>query len=468
MRMLMITAMHSGAGKTVMTCALMAALKNRGLQIQAFKYGPDYIDPMFHREVLGIPSRNLDLFLQGEEGVREAMACSGAGFGIVEGAMGYYDGIGGTDRASCWELARHFGIPAVLVLRPKGNGITLAAQVKGMLSFRPDSRICGLLLTDCTPRLAQYLQPILERETKLPVLGALPPMPEAEIPSRHLGLMTAGEIADLSERVKGLAKAAEKHLDIDRLLALAAIIQQERESHSGRDGKTGDTGQEGSLREREHKGNNPGSCRIAVARDEAFCFIYEENLDALRKAGAELCFFSPLRDAALPEAVSALYLPGGYPELYAARLSENAVLRSRISSAVLNGMPTVAECGGFLYLQQCLEDPDGTPFPMCGVLPGKGFRTTHLQRFGYLTLRAERDSLLFRSGETVPAHEFHYWESSEPGRDLTAEKANGKRWHCAYTGDHLYAGFPHLHFGGEQPLAERFERAGEAWMQVKN
>ena len=200
MKRLMLTAMHSGAGKTVVTCALLNALKRRGSQVQAFKCGPDYIDPMFHTRVLGIPSRNLDLFLQGAEGVQATLARTKADVAVLEGAMGFYDGVAGTETASAWDIARRTKTPAVLVLRPKGTGITLAAQVRGMLKFRPDSQITALLLTDCKSGLASYLKPILERETGLPVLGYLPPMKEASLESRHLGLLTAAEIDDFGAR----------------------------------------------------------------------------------------------------------------------------------------------------------------------------------------------------------------------------------------------------------------------------
>ena len=441
MKTLMITAMQSGAGKTVISCALMAALKKRGLAISAFKCGPDYIDPMFHESVLGIPSRNLDLFLQGESGVKRSLSRAKGDLAILEGAMGYYDGAGGTEEASAYQISSLTGTPAVLVLRPKGSGLTLAAQVRGMQAFRPGGHIRALILSECTERLADYLRPILERETGLPVLGFLPAMPEAEIGSRHLGLLTAAEMEDLSVRMEKLAVAAEQNMDLDRLIVFAGDYIGESESPK----------------------SCPVRCRIAVARDEAFCFTYEDTLDSLREAGAELCFFSPIRDLSLPDSTDGLYLPGGYPELYAERLSDNTALRQQIAERISAGLPTVAECGGFLYLQQSLENPKGQVFPMCAVLPGRGFRTERLQRFGYQRLKADEDSLLFRAGENVPAHEFHYWDSTECGRSLRSEKTDGRVWRCGYTGKNLYAAFPHLCFGGELPLAERFVKACEIW-----
>ncbi len=437
MRAFLIAAMHSGAGKTAVSCALMAALKQKGLRVQAFKCGPDYIDPMFHSGALGIPSRNLDLFLQGERGVRASFAAASADVAVVEGAMGYYDGLGGTAEAGAWDVANRLGLPAVLVLRPKGAGLTLAAQVRGLMEFRENSRIAALILNDCTEGCARMLGPLLERECGVPVLGYLPTMAEARIESRHLGLMTAGEIRNLGARLERLAEAALAHIDLALLLRLAS----EKETAPPRDAPGG------SL------------CRIAVSKDEAFCFLYEDSLDALRRAGAEIVFFSPLRDRALPEGCRGLWLCGGYPELHARALAENAAMRGAVRRALEAGLPTVAECGSFLYLQEELEGADGEFYPMCGALPGRGVRTGHLVRFGYLRLRAETDSLLFREGEEIPAHEFHYWDSTRCGEELEAKKANGKSWRCGVVNDRLYAAFPHLNFGGELPLAERFVKA---------
>ena len=467
MRALIISAMQSGAGKTVMSCALMAALKRRGLQVQAFKSGPDYIDPMFHSRVLGVESRNLDLFLQGEAGVRRSFASRQGDVTLVEGAMGYYDGLNGTTEASAWELAGTLDLPTVLVLRPKGSGGTLAAQVCGMQSFRPESRITGLLLCDCSGPQAEYFRGILERECGLPVLGYLPPMEEAQLESRHLGLLTAAEIEDFQLRFDRIARQAERSIELDRLLELAAEVEPEvgnrRQKSIPAERPPAGTVRSGTVRNEKTR----SCCRIAVARDEAFCFHYADNLDALRQAGAELVFFSPLHDRHLPEA-EGLWLCGGYPELYARQLSENKSICREIRQRVLQGCPTAAECGGFLYLQESLEDPDGRAWPMCGALPGRSFKTGKLQRFGYLKLSVEADSLLFRKGEKIPAHEFHYWDSTENGTDLAAEKADGRSWRCGRATDTLYAGFPHLYFGGELPLAERFVKACLAYGEKEN
>ncbi len=445
MKTIMIAAMHSGAGKTVTTCALLSALKQRGERMQAFKCGPDYIDPMFHEHILGVPSRNLDLFLQGVEGVGKTLSRMDADIAVIEGAMGFYDGLNNTTEASAWDLARLTGTPVVLVVNSKGSGLTLAVQVKGLMDFREQSGIAALVLANTSERRASSLAPVLERETGLPVLGFLPPMEEARFESRHLGLMTAGEIADLTARLNKLGQAAENCIDLDRLLILASTSRLRRLGEGDR-----------------FSGGRGFCCRIAVARDEAFCFLYADNLDALRDAGAELTFFSPLHDFDLPKA-DGLYLPGGYPELYAERLSENTAMRHSIAAAVKSGLPTVAECGGFLYLGQSLEDAEGRAHPMCGVLPGRGFKTGRLQRFGYQTLTAPADSLLFCVGEHIPAHEFHYWDCTGNGADLRSEKPDGRSWACGFVSASLYAAFPHLHFGGAVPLAQRFVKACEQW-----
>ena len=444
MRRLMIAAMSSGSGKTVLSCGLLAALKRRGIDAEAFKCGPDYIDPMFHSRVLGVPSRNLDLFLQGETGIRRTLDRQQAGFGLMEGAMGFYDGVGGTDQASAWQVAHLTDTPVLLAVRPKGASLTLAAQIKGMQTFRPDSHLAGLFLTDCKPMLYAHLKPILERETGLPVLGYLPPMEEARLESRHLGLLTAGEIEHFNARFAAVARQLEETGNLDGIFALARVVEPSMEKPKPRTTRV----------------------KIAVARDKSFCFYYADNLDALEEAGAELVFFSPMKDGALPD-VDGLYLGGGYPELYLEQLSGNTALLEEIRRAIREGMPTLAECGGFLYLQQCLESDQGQQFNLVGALPGRGFSTPRLQRFGYLYLTGDQDGMLFRAGEPVPAHEFHYWDCTENGTDLMAQKPNGKSWRCGYVNPRLYAGFPHLHFGGDLPLAERFVEAAQAYQEER-
>jgi cobyrinic acid a,c-diamide synthase len=331
------------------------------------------------------------------------------------------------------------GTPVVLVISPKGSSLNLAAQLWGLLDFRPESAIAALILADCPEKRAASLAPVLTRETGLPVLGFLPPMPEARFESRHLGLLTAQEIADLDGRISLLARALEENADLPRLLALFDGPAPESEAVPAA---------------------APPLCRIAVARDEAFCFCYAETLETLSALGAEPVFFSPLHDAALPEHIGGLYLPGGYPELHAARLSENIPMRTAVARAVQGGLPTVAECGGYLYLTEALFSPEGKRFPMAAVLPGEAKNTGGLRRFGYAELLAQEDSLLFRAGERFPVHAFHYWDASVSGSAFRLEKPlSGRSWCEGCAGKNLYAAFPHLYFAGAPLLAERFVRA---------
>lgn len=452
MNKLLITAAASGSGKTAVTCALLAVLQKRGKKVCAFKCGPDYIDPMFHRAVLGVESHNLDLFLSDEETVQNLFDTYGAGNDavIVEGVMGYYDGLGGvTDCASAYHIADALHLPVLLVLRPKGASLTLAAQVKGLCGFRTPHHIAGIVLNDCSPMLYHSLAPMLEKETGLPVFGYLPHMVEAAFESRHLGLYTAAEIEDLTERIEKLAEQMEKSVDLDRLLQ---CCQSE----------------EATL---EKKTEEERECcvRLAVAKDEAFCFIYEETLDALQKAGAEIVYFSPLHDGSLPKDIDGFYLPGGYPELYAEALSQNKTMRTAIRTAIENGLPMIAECGGFLYLCETLQDVEGTAYPMAGVLPADGIRTEKLVRFGYAELTANADSMLFQKGESVSVHSFHYWDITKTGEAFTATKPiSGRSWQCGFANETLYAGFPHLYFAGHEKLAQRFVAAMKKWRKKQN
>ena len=447
MLQMLLAAPHSGSGKTTVTCALLAAMKARGLTPCAFKAGPDYIDPMFHRSVLGVQSHNLDMFFSSPETVRRLYAQYAAGYGaaVCEGAMGYYDGLGGTsDTASAWHLADTLDLPVLLVVRPKGASLTLVAELRGLMDFRTPHHITGILLNDCRESLYSLLKPMLQHETGLPVVGYLPPIPQARLESRHLGLKTAAEIDGLQEKIRLLSDAAQKTIDWPLVQALfdrpiqAADMPQEP----------------------------PAQVRIAVAQDAAFCFTYAETLDALRQNGAELCFFSPLADTQLPQNIGGLYLPGGYPELYAQALAANTAVRKAVRDAVTTGLPTVAECGGFLYLGQAMEAADGKVYPMAGVLSGQGFKVGKLVRFGYANLTAHTDSMLFAAGETLPVHEFHHWDSTQNGTAFTAAKANGRQWTCGFANAHLYAGFPHLYWAGT-PLPQRFTAAACRYKKEK-
>lgn len=441
---IMLSAPASGGGKTVLTTGLLRALVARGMRPAAFKCGPDYIDPMFHREVMGVPGRNLDLFFTAPDVVR-GLLCRGAGesdIAVMEGVMGYYDGVGAGTQASSWHLATETRTPAVLIVRPKGAFLSLAAMVEGFRRFREDSMIRGVILNRCGDAFFRKLRPMLEGEAGVRVFGHLPDLPEASFESRHLGLVTPDAVGEHRERIRSLADHMEKSVDISGLIALAESAPDLSAPLPDIAAVTGTP------------------VRIAVAKDAAFCFYYQENLELLRSLGAELVFFSPLADSRLPEGIGGLYLGGGYPEVRADDLAANASMRSDIREAVISGLPTIAECGGFLYLQTELEDAAGRKHPMAGVFEGTGYNTGRLGRFGYIRLRARRDNLLCRAGEEIPAHEFHYWDSANTGDACTARKASGEySWDCVIANETVFAGFPHLYFWGAPATARRFVEA---------
>lgn len=457
MNKLLFAAPASGSGKTTVTCAVLAALKRRGLTVHAFKCGPDYIDPMFHRAALGIPCHNLDLYLTPEDRLKELFArySAGADTVVAEGVMGFYDGVGGvTPEASAWHVAHVLDLPVILVVRPKGASLSLSALVNGLKTVPDsaselfgvdpstlDSHIRALILSDCSEMLYRSLKPMLETETGLPVLGFLPHLEEAQFESRHLGLVTAGEDPDLAKKLDLLADAAEAHIDLDALLSLGDVPSDVPEHFVNFLAPT---------------------LRIAVASDEAFQFCYDETLDAFREAGLEPVPFSPLRDEALPEGVDALYLPGGYPELHAEALAANGPMRQDIREAIENGLPTVAECGGFLYLGQSLTTPDGETFPMVGVLSGSAEKTDRPVRFGYAALTSNEDTLVAPAGTPVRIHNFHYYESTDRGETYLAEKpVSGRTYETGFGTETLYAGFPHLYFAGAPDLCARIAAAAK-------
>lgn len=447
MSRILIAGTHSGCGKTTVACALLAALKARSLEVSAFKCGPDYIDPMFHREVTGVRAHNLDAFFCDGDALRGLLAGHTGDISVIEGVMGYYDGIGPEGRASTYDVARATNTPVVLVVDAKGMHASAGAVLRGFRDFRPDSHIRGVIFNGISPMLYEDYRRIAE-STGVMALGFLPRQPELSVGSRHLGLITAGEIADIRERLARLGRLAEQYIDMAGLLALAGSTAAPEAPIPAPQTPPHPTG--------AHGGRDPRNktVRIAVARDAAFCFLYQENLELLELRGAELVFFSPLRDNALPERIGGLYLPGGYPELHLEALSANTSMRGAIHEAVSGGLPTVAECGGFMFLHETLDG-----YPMAGVIPAQAFRTDRLQRFGYVTLTAAADNLLCRVGEAIRAHEFHYYDSTGNGDGFIAEKARGgAEYPCVHATDTLYAGFPHLYFPANPAFAEAFVR----------
>ena len=435
----------SGCGKTTVTCALLQALVNRGMNIHAFKCGPDYIDPMFHEKAIGAKGSNLDPFFYTENTLRYLLAknAENAELSLLEGVMGYYDGGLTSMEYSTYEVACMTQTPAVLIVNCKGMGYSVTALIRGFLTAVPDSGICGVILNNVSAMSYKVLKEVIETEFagKVRVYGYLPPMKNCSFESRHLGLVTASEISDIKEKLNRLAQAAEECMDLDGLIALAK-------------GSCPLTYEPAAVKEMPKE-----TVRIGVAMDKAFCFYYRDNLELLERLGARLIPFSPLTDEKLPEC-DGLYLGGGYPELYKEQLSANQKMRDAIREALHKKIPCIAECGGFMYLTESIEG-----MPMVGVIPGDCENKGKLVRFGYITLTAQKDNLLCRAGEQIRAHEFHHYDAKDPGDAFTAQKRTGKPWNCVHTTDTLYAGYPHLPFYSNTAFAENFIAAAAAYQR---
>ena len=445
----MIAAPKSGSGKTLITCGILEALKRRGTDVRAYKCGPDYIDPMFHRSVLGIPGGNLDTFFSTEDEIRQTLAGCGSEAAVIEGVMGIYDGVTGMQgKGSCYDVASAASSPVILVVDVKGMGQTMLSVIKGILLDDSHSLIKGIVLNRISKGYFKQTEPLLsevlskisaERGSEVRLLGGIPSSKDINLESRHLGLLMPGDIAGLKDQLAHAADLIEESLDMD---ALAEIM------HEAPGFKEGAPGQASS-------GEKNGPC-LAVARDEAFCFYYEENLRMLKSAGIRIKEFSPLHDSCVPEEADGLLLGGGYPELYAAELSSNTTMTGSIRDAIEAGMPSLAECGGFMYLLEELEDKDGKVFSMAGAIKGKSSWTGKLSRFGYAEVSGTTEDTLL-SGLSIKAHEFHYYDSSNNGADAIAEKpGSGRSWECIHAGsDHVW-GYPHLWYPSCPELTGRF------------
>lgn len=441
----MLAAPASGSGKTTLTCAVLKALMNKGLKTAAFKSGPDYIDPMFHSRVIGTKSRNMDLFMLPEETAKYLLAKNGkdCDIAVLEGAMGFFDGMGTTFKGSAYDLARLTKTPVILVVNAKGAALSIAAMIEGFKNFRKDVNVAGAVLNNVTAMSYLFYKEAIEKETGIPLLGYMPHMENCNFESRHLGLVTAGEITGLQEIINTLAAQAEKSIDFDRLLEIAAAAP--------------------ALTYTDLQQEKIAGVKIAVAYDKAFCFYYQDALELLESLGAELVYFSPLEDKKLPEC-DGLYLGGGYPELYAKVLQDNFSMRASIKNAVDSGLPCIAECGGFMYLMKAFRDKNGQVYDWAGVVDGETYMTQKLNRFGYVVLTAKRDNLLCKKGGQINGHEFHYSDSTNNGDTFAVAKASGtKAWEAVYTTSNLYAGYPHIHLWGNTEFASNFVKACRAY-----
>ncbi len=475
----MIAAPASGSGKTAAVCGLLTLLKKRGCSAGAFKCGPDYIDPMFHKKVLGIPGCNLDSFFLEPEQLRDLFCRETAELeaAVVEGVMGYFDGVGGMSWGSSWDIARILKLPVILVVDGHGASLSVLAQIKGFLDYQPtgereENRIAGVILNRTSPSMCSVLKPRIEKELGIACLGCIPVLKWLDLKSRHLGLLLPDEIGNLQEQMERLSQVLEESVDVERLLELGRGPQRRHESGADQEdgaGREDEAGREDRAGRKKKQGEE--TFCLAAAMDEAFCFYYQENLELLRELGARIIPFSPLRDEKLPEQTDGILLGGGYPELYAAELGENRSMREFIRRAAEEGMPILGECGGYLYLLEELEGEDGNMYPMAGVFSGSGKREERLRHFGYVTVRTGADSSYLKKGQQIRGHEFHYWhcQKDETEGAMEARKPlGGKKWPAMRIKHQVTAGFPHLYYPSLPEFAERFARACMEYGQRRN
>lgn len=437
----MVVGTGSDSGKTTVTCALLQALILKGYNVKSFKCGPDYIDPMFHSKIIGAQSKNLDMFLCDENTIKNLLAYdNNADLSIIEGVMGMYDGMNFTDDTySANHISKVTQTDEIIVVNPKGKSVSLLAEIQGFLNFKKN-RLKGVILNQCSKGMYSVYKKLIEDNTDLKVYGYLPKIPEASIGSRHLGLITAMEIEDIKEKMLLLGNTAIETLDLDGIIRL---------------------GQKESSLEYDEIIVKPiveNKVKIAVAYDQAFSFYYEDNLRLLRQLGAELDFFSPIKDDKLPEDTDGIILGGGYPELHLKELSENREIMKAIREKNSEGLPIWAECGGFMYLGKSIS-VNGKSYETVGLIESEFHMTDKLVRFGYQRLAALKDNIMCKNGESINCHEFHRSDADFNGEAFLGRKTNGKEWKSIIANDNLFAGYPHLHLWSNMEFAKNFIKA---------
>lgn len=454
MKRLIIAAPASGTGKTSIALGLMRAFRNRGMAVQPFKAGPDYIDTAFHSQACSRPSRNLDLWMLEPSVLKSLFSRNayGADICVIEGVMGLYDGLGHHfDNGSSAHLSRMLDTPVVMVIDGRGVSTSAAALVKGFKELDPRVNLAGVIINRASgEKHYRLLQDAVEGMTGVRCYGYVENISSISLESRHLGLIPSVETEDLEGKLEHLAKALSKTVDIEGLLEIA-----------------------GNSSEIETKPlsatENLGPVRIGIARDEAFNFYYEDNLDIMRDLGVEWVPFSPVNDGAIPENLGGIYIGGGFPEVFADRLSANRSMLYSIQKAAKAGMPIFAECGGFMYLMDSIKDFDGRNYPMCGVLKGTAVMTKRLQRFGYVSVELEADSLFGPAGTLLKGHEFH--RSLRENADMTCTPAYkvtkgsnpADSWACGVNVDNVLAAYAHIHWGSNLAAAKSFAEACGAY-----
>ncbi len=442
----------SGAGKTTVTLSLMAALRTRGLTVQPFKCGPDFIDGGHHARVCGRASRNLDGWMLSAEANGQVFYrnAADADVCVVEGMMGLFDGVDGKSEAgSTAEMAKWLGLPVILVVDASSMARSAAALVHGYESFDPALKVSGVIFNNAGGAAHyQMLSDAVTMSANAVPLGYLPHDERIHLPERYLGLVTAGENLLPDSMLWLLGELAESYIDLDQLLACAPSFPAPTDDPT-----------------QSARGLSAGSIRLGVARDKAFCFYYEDNLNALREAGAEIVEFSPLEDSSLPAALDALYFGGGYPELFAKQLSENRLMLASIKRAAEEGLPIYAECGGLMYLAREIATKEDASFPMAGVLPITVQMTDRLVNFGHTEVSFTSDCLIGLAGAKARGHSFHCSRIADVGpveyAYQTRNSMTGREETEGLRVKNVLASYIHLHFLSNPRMAEAFVKNAE-------
>ena len=438
-RRFMIASPCSGSGKTLFACALMNILQQK-YEVAAFKCGPDFIDPLFHKKVLGLSSVNLDGYFDNDDKLKQLFfeESSQDKISIIEGAMGFYDGIGGTSlQASCYHIAQTSASPVFLVLDAHGASRSLCATIDGFQKYTKKKLIKGIFLNKVSKSFFPVLKKMIEQECKLKVLGFLPHDERLSWQSRHLGLVLPDEIHNFKEQINLASKILNESLDEKSLLKISSSPFKLKIKNSSKHKEF--------ISPKKYAG-----LKIGLAYDDAFCFYYKKNISLIEYLGAQIKYFSPIKDELIPD-VDGIIIGGGYPELFAEKLEKNLSMKNSICNAIEDNIPVLAECGGFMYLQKNIRLQDGKVYKMCGAIDGESFYTGKLIRFGYAEYTSS--DLQFK----IKGHEFHYFESSNNGKSFSSAKPSGKKGDpCIVQYKNVLAGFPHLYYNSCPKFLENF------------
>lgn len=419
MKTILITAPSSGSGKTTIALGIIRAFLKKGLDVCAFKTGPDYIDRAFLEKASRRRVGNLDMHLQGRAGMRSALSMASADCCIIEGAMGYFDGISNTCINSSYDISKELGINSILIYTPKGEMFSAIPKIKGMAEFEA-SNIKGVIFNNISEKHYKMLKEALENHTDLKVLGYIPKLQEVELKSRHLGLVQSIEIADIEARIDAIAEVVLQNIDIEELINLTKKLEATEPLKVTR-----------------------RNIKAAVAMDKAFSFYYAENIHLLEMS-CEVIYFSPLEGQFIPEC-DFLYLGGGYPEVFGEALAANKSMMASIKAFSQDGGFIYAECGGFMYLNETIND-----YEMVGIFKGQSRLTKSLQHFGYINMKLKQDCMLGKKGDEISAHEFHKSVTDldrEPIFEVAKTMGDAK-WECGYLYKNTYGGYPHINFMG--------------------